>query len=109
MDVMYHPPTSSVVGFCNEALSALYTVSPAIIADVRRVLHRLCHDLELLGKPLREDCRKPYRSEHDPLTGCLIIYGSVSSSIWTFSCVPIPDQAMERLFYEFMIQISTLI
>lgn len=66
LDVMYHPLSNSVLCFCNQALSALYTVSPALIADVRRVLHRLCNDPTLLGITLREDARKRYRSQNHP-------------------------------------------
>lgn len=67
MYVMYHPLTNTVVGFCNNALSVLYTVSPTLIADVRRVLKRLCSDPSFLGFPLREDERKIY---HAPPCSC---------------------------------------
>ena len=39
---LFCPLTSSTVLTCNRALSALYTVSESLVADVRRALNKLC-------------------------------------------------------------------
>lgn len=52
LDDMFSPFTNSTVGTCNNALSALYTISESVIVDCRRVLQRLCNaavDEDLVG------------------------------------------------------------
>lgn len=44
---MFCPLTNSPVSICNRALSALYTVSVEVIADVRRALSGMCSDPSL--------------------------------------------------------------
>lgn len=67
LDVLFCPLTNSVVLVCNTAVSALYTVSPALLADVKRALHKLCNDKSLLGRPFRVHGMSEYRAVNHPL------------------------------------------
>ena len=48
---------------CNAALSALYTVSESLIADVRRALDAMCSDQEDFRRPLLNDGTLPIRTD----------------------------------------------
>ena len=53
--------TNASVRICNSALSALYTISESVIADLRRVLNAMCSDPSLQDLPLLEKGVQGYR------------------------------------------------
>lgn len=52
---LFSPLSNSTTCVCNRALSALYTVSEALVADVRRVLDIMCADSSMRERPLLSD------------------------------------------------------
>lgn len=52
---MFCPLSNSTVELCNRALSALFTVSLGVIADIRGIFDQLCEDPSLEDRPLLEN------------------------------------------------------
>lgn len=61
LNVMFSPLSNSTVSTCNRALGALYTVTEAVIADVRMVLNAMCSDPSLNDRPFIADVVEGYR------------------------------------------------
>lgn len=63
---MWSPMTNSIVPACNVSISALYRVSPSLVADVRRVLRGMCNDAALIGRPLFVHGLETYYASNHP-------------------------------------------
>lgn len=60
LNIMMCPLLSTTVNICNNSLSALFTVSVAVIADVRRVLNAICGDPNLESRKFLDQKAKGY-------------------------------------------------
>lgn len=58
---MFSPLTNSTILVCNRAIYALYTVSEALVADVRRVLDAICSDPSLQRRTILTDGAARYK------------------------------------------------